>query len=36
MTPEEYMITLQTAADAIEAACGRAEIGDVLGSGLGE
>ena len=26
MTPEEYMKTLQTAADTIEAACGRAEI----------
>ena len=36
MTPEEYMKTLQTAADAIEAACGRAEIGVVLGSGLGD
>ena len=36
MTPEEYMKTLQTAADTIEAACGRAEIGVVLGSGLGD
>ena len=32
MTPEEYMKTLQTAADTIEAACGRAEIGVVLGA----
>ncbi|MFR6406350.1 MAG: hypothetical protein ACLUN6_03860 [Holdemanella sp.] len=30
------MKTLQTAADTIEAACGRAEIGVVLGSGLGD
>lgn len=36
MTPEEYRKTLQTAAAAIEAACGRAEIGVVLGSGLGD
>ena len=33
MTPEEYMKTLQTAADAIEAACGRAEIGVVAFDG---
>ncbi|MBP3540366.1 MAG: purine-nucleoside phosphorylase [Clostridia bacterium] len=36
MTKQEYMNSLHTAADAIRNACGEAEIGVVLGSGLGD
>ena len=36
MTKQEYMQSLHLAADAIRNACGEAEIGVVLGSGLGD
>ncbi|MBE5777840.1 MAG: purine-nucleoside phosphorylase [Clostridiales bacterium] len=36
MTKQEYMNSLYVAADAIRNACGEAEIGVILGSGLGD